>query len=133
MSGTKEKKKKIHSSTFHITVQSNQTSKDYNSQLQDAFVGFYKSLDKFLKIGNDTYQAGLAQIHETACEAAIEVGGKQHRVHIHALLKITHSTCVQLNVASMNKYFLERVGTKCYIHVRFIRDQSVNIRNYIRK
>lgn len=121
-------KLKQHSSQFLLTVNSNSTDVKYKSKLLNAFEEYYANFENFLT-STDPDLVDEIRAPTVACE----IGPTYHRVHLHAFIPVRHRTRCQINLIKTRPFFNKMVGTNCYINVKYIPDQAVNVENYIMK
>lgn len=70
-------------------------------------------------------------ISDTDAEVEIEVGGKRHRLHAHAVIRFKHSPRYRFktNIPS----FREKFPGGFHINIRYIKDHNFDLLRYIRK
>jgi len=129
----KSKIAKEHLSSFLITINSNVNDREtYGPKLQAAFSDFYNDIDKYIINKGST----ALKINKIQGEATIEDGKRRRASHLHALVKIYHTSKIHLNIAEMRKLFDERIkdnGKKVYFQCKYINDPAFNIRRYFEK
>ncbi len=119
-------------STFYITLNTNQTTKVIPaSLLKEVWAFYYENIESFLKfkLGGDA-----SKIQDISSEVACEIGKVYNRVHIHALIRIEHTTNLQIDTELSRKWFEESLGVDgLHLHVKYIKDNLFNIRRYLEK
>ena len=102
-------KKKLESSNFYITINSQSTDLKQQELLKSAFQTFYDNLEEFLLFRREG--SGPQDVERVVCrEVSVEVGSKFKRVHLHALVSIVHRTNLQLNLKKMKSFFESVLG-----------------------
>lgn len=127
------KKQKL--STFYITLNTNRTVDIVSvEQLKTAWKSYYQNIEEFLKFRSGSLQTELPKIKSIKSQAACEVGKSFSRVHIHALIKIEHTSNIQLNVDKSREFFENSLGIDgIHIHVKYVKDELFNIKKYLGK
>jgi len=128
--GKSESKRKtdIHTSQFLITVNPNSTDLKYESLLHEALDTFYENIEEFL---NAADPSKVDEIQEPT--ALVDIGPKFHRVHSHMFIRIIHRTKVQINLSKARSFFNRMLGTKSHFDVKWIKDNTVGVVNYLHK
>ena len=143
-----EKEVRVKSSSFHITVNSNQRYPTKEAFIKD-LRPFYKSLNdlfadkenikRIIDIMNpeDTFDDTVGSVHTEIGVEYSPVAG----MHAHSLITLTHVTKLRIDIPSLRALLdsllhssgLPLVGDAPYVHVRFVPDQKQAVKNYIRK
>ncbi len=121
-------KLKQHSSQFFLTINSNSTDRKYKPLLLNAFEEYYANFEHFL-VSNDPELVQEIKSPVVACE----IGPKKHLVHLHAFITVRHKTRCQISLPRTHPFFKKMTGRNCYINVKFIPDNAVNVENYVMK
>ena len=143
-----EKEVRVKSSSFHITVNSNQRYPTKEAFIRD-LRPFYKSLNDLfgsndnvkmiIDIMNpeDTFDGTVGSVHTEIGVEYSPVAG----MHAHCLITLMHVTKLRIDIPKLRVLLdsllhssgLPLVGDAPYVHVRFVPDQKQTVKNYIRK
>eukprot|EP01127_Copromyxa_protea_P018775 TRINITY_DN597_c0_g3_i8.p1 TRINITY_DN597_c0_g3~~TRINITY_DN597_c0_g3_i8.p1 ORF type:complete len:120 (+),score=17.82 TRINITY_DN597_c0_g3_i8:418-777(+) len=72
-------------------------------------------------------------IVKLSSEHYFEVGGKQGRLHMHGVLKLTHTGHYQMNEAAIRQLAEEVLGYKVHFNAKGNSDQDAATQAYIKK
>lgn len=123
----------VSDSSFLITINSNQVDIPKKS-LEDAFDEFYEHVEKYLTYRYDDPVVGIKKIRSIDCEYAVESGPTNHRLHIHALITIKHTTNLHFNENLMREFFAQSLEVDAiHLDIKYIRDPTLGLKYYIRK
>ena len=126
-----------HSSWF-ATVNTNRTDTALEQPLEDAMQEWFDQLkDRFITYRNGTTKA---QIIDISGDLGIEVGPRDHKVHAHCLIRVTHRANIRLNYKASGASISERLGfiNSVYFHCDLIDEKQADnelrhILSYIEK
>lgn len=136
---------KVKSSSFHITINTNQRygSKDaiiqdmrplYNTLKTDVF-GSVEGVKQVVEImkPNDTFEDNVGSVNsDIGIEYSPTAG-----LHAHVLVTIVHTTKVRINLPGLRALLDEKLphlqGDAPYVNVRFVPDQKGVVHNYVNK
>eukprot|EP01133_Synstelium_polycarpum_P004976 gene4976-5787_t len=108
-----ENKKQPTLSRFLITINTNQKDEKYIPLLRDSYQHFYDNIQDYLKFeGGIDKRTAMKQVHSYEGDCGIEIGGKQKRVHLHALVIFEHNTKLQLDQTKIRSYFCDALDLK---------------------
>ena len=141
---TKQKPKKVKSSSFHITINTNQR---YGSK--EAIVKDMRPLyENLLAIFRDTERVEqIVEIMEEGKAYADVIGSVTSNIgieysekaglHAHCLVTITHITKVRIQLKNLRRILDESLphlpNDAPYVNVRFVPDQKQVVMNYVNK
>lgn len=132
---------RVRTSSFHITINTNQR---YTNKMAimadmrpfwDAIQSVYGTKDdvmKFIEILNegDSFEGHVGHVEsETSIEYA------QSGLHMHTMLTLVHATKLRIDIPKLKNLFLEQLPhlKNLYLHVRYVRNETSAVRNYIHK
>ena len=132
------KNEKIKNSTFLLTINTNQSYKTNDKNLEndievfdDLINNILNNIDQYIKPdGFDVEKVKTADIDYT-----IERGNERGFIHCHILLNFSHTTRIQLDVNTIKQNIINELGLKnVYINNKLIKNyQNQNILSYINK
>lgn len=129
-------------SVFHITINSNimpQNEADKTrivnglDRYMETVFGTNANMEAITQFAEGTGHWDDAYIEETDVNFAIEQGTKQHRIHVHAVVQITHRSYIRLSPAAIARSVQRELGYRPYVYVRGGGDRTFNLREYQRK
>jgi hypothetical protein len=110
-------------SKFSITVNTNGNVENRctEKELQEAILDWYdQSVPQCFIYKNMTKDQGNNSLRNLAFTYHTEFGPETEYLHGHVNVTVTHSKSqIQLNIPSIRKFFHERLGFPCYIHVKY--------------
>ena len=106
------KNEKIKNSTFLVTINTNQSYKESDPNLEndievfeDLVNNILNNIDTYIKPeGFDDKKVKTADIDYT-----IEVGQERHFIHCHILLNFSHTTRIQLNIDTIKQKIINDI------------------------
>lgn len=139
-------KRKVVSSSYHITISTNQRYRSQEAITLD-MRPLYETLQEIF--GTPEGVVGILEILEPGGNALSDIGdteadigmeyGERSGLHAHILLTVTHRTRIRINLAALKRE-LKRVlqshgapNLNPYFHVRWVPDQLGIVRNYVFK
>jgi hypothetical protein len=127
-------------SSFFVTINTNETNEELRPQLERAYEYFFEHIRDFISIikagatKSPMRETELEKIKSIDCDVASEIGGKMHKVHLHALIKIVHRTKIHLNVNRMRSFFNEVLELRgVHINSKYVAENFKNLRAYMSK
>jgi hypothetical protein len=129
-------------SNFFLTINSQQAvsktslqSSKFVQRFQDVMLMFCEHIEKFI-----TTHAGFPTDDKREIEIvpAIEVGKKQHRIHAHMTIEITHFSRIKLNLPKIRSYFKHNlVGVNPHVYLKHYYKSRISdedrIKSYVLK
>ena len=134
----------VRSSSFHITINTNQRYPNADSMKLDmrpfwnaiqATFGDGPSIASIVEImkAGDSFERN---VHDVETNSGMEYS-PDSGLHAHVLLTMEHTTKLRINLSGLRKALDEKLthlkGKKYHLHVRFVPDQLSTVRNYIYK
>jgi hypothetical protein len=126
----KPREQKNHLSSFLITVNCQIDDKKFIPKLKKAYESFYDNITDYIK------EKGTGvKIKSISSESTIERGEKRRAYHIHALVRIEHTSKIHLDLDKMRTFFNKEVKGegKNYLDVKYVNDPMFNLRKYFSK
>ena len=133
---TKDKKKY---SIFLVTINTNMVPNEDLEELFDTSIEhiFKDHLIDFLVDKTEgrfsRNPVNPADILEHSGQAGIEIGEKQHRLHAHVVLKITHKTKLHVDKPATEDFYKKVFGKKFYVHVDGTGNDEEKMKDYATK
>jgi len=136
-----EKNIKPKSSSFLLTLNTNQQFKEDDKHLKDDIEIFdgcinelLNNVDQYLKLP-ETDQWNEETIKNVDIDYTIERGTKKGQLHVHIMFKIKHFTKIQLNYDKIKKKICDDLGLKnIYCYNRLLKpNDSDNVQDYLNK
>lgn len=137
--------KKLHISTFLILVNSNVS--EYNAEkanniadclkkgTADALKNHEKEVFFIKPPATDTWSR--ENILSIKTKITAEIGPKYKRLHVHALVKVIHTTLVQMNAEALRQHLLHyckhEAITNLFVRIRFIPKPDLAAELYLEK
>jgi hypothetical protein len=128
-------KKKI--SSYMITINTNK--RDGNAEQLEAVADQIFSSEYFNDHFSDLIKLRSTEDYDSITDIQLEVGNVEYMEtranapHIHIVLKIYHSTLLQLNYDYIRSQIIEKMGDTVYVHFKRHNDYSESMKNYVAK
>ena len=128
-------KKKI--SSYMITINTNKRDGDAE-QLEKVADEFFSS-EYFSEHFSDLIKLRSVEDYDCITDIQLEVGNieymetRANAPHIHIVLKIYHTTLLQLNYEYIRSTIIDMMGTDVYVHFKRHNDYSEAMKNYVGK
>lgn len=126
------KKENINQSNFFVTLNSNVTE-EYISQerMEEIVSDIFGNTMNYIRYLSPN--ASLSKVLDIDVDGVIEVGPKYHRVHAHIMVKIKHTTKLQLDLSKIRDRLdqLGLIGNN--LQVRHVQDNIISVQDYIDK
>lgn len=142
-----DQRRKLHYSVWHLVVNSNKTpestehANDLAQIMKDAILNTFQkhAREVFKIIPPAKEEFNNETIKKIKIKQAAEIGTNPQggRVHVHALITVTHITLLQINIQKMRElicgYMAEKgITHNCYINLKWV-PSTQPLENYIEK
>ena len=126
-------------SLFFVTINTNKVESETLNRihLKEAYENFYKDLGpRFIKFlpnsPGTTYEEKLQYIEHISSQSSISIGPKFHRLHIHALISITHRSRIHLDRDEIKDFFNTQLEVSVYPNIKAVDDKSFHFEEYLK-
>lgn len=119
-------------SNFFLTLNTNSAELISPSLLRKKGNEFFEHIEEFFRFLIPGQ--GVNFLDSIDIQTAIESGSKYGRVHLHALIKVNHRTKILMDLRKIKSYFEKELNLpSVYVNVKFVKDNSISLVNYMRK
>jgi len=129
------KEGKKHTNMF-ITINTNQTTLDILPQFRQVCREYFNKLEDYIDF-RDNKKNTLDYIDIIDCKYKIEIGPKNHTIHVHALIKITHHTYIRMMIRELKEDIRKamNIATDFHLDTKFLKsdESELNILQYMQK
>lgn len=122
-------------SQLFLTVNTNSQDLISEQQLKQVANSYFENMEEFIRfLHKDHNRNNVEHIDDIKIQSSVEIGKKEKRVHLHALIRIEHRTKLQLDLRKTTTFFKKQLDLKnLYLHVDFIPDNTTSLIKYMRK
>ena len=136
--GAKVKDKR---SNFFITINTNQNFNEFSEEyevfdkkLVKSLNSIYENIKDYVIFKDEKAKWNDVFIKEVDIDSATEIGPKSGKAHAHAMIKIKHTTLLQLDYAKIRSTIMTDLKLKgIYINNKVFHDNNLSLQEYIGK
>lgn len=121
-------------STFYLTVNTNETNPELLPMLKEVMDYVFENLSNEFLIYRKKEVAGKEFIDDVKVEPVCEIGDKQHRVHCHALIFISHHSNIHIHTWKLESFLIQELEIPgVHLDVKYVKDEISSLHDYINK